>query len=895
MTMEYLQSKVHKPRIQPDLVSRPRLVDLIEKGTWRKITLVCAPPGFGKTTLLTEWSQSTKYQVCWFQEDEQDNLLDNYLGYVCCSIQQFVPEFGQEMVQMIKLTPRPGVDHFARTFIRELEKLPKKICLILDDHHLITNLEIHQFIRTVLDYLPENIHILISTREDPPIPLPRLRAKNELTEIRTGDLRFTIDETRSLISHLTKHDISKDSLEALYERIEGWAAGIQLAGLSIQESSDADKFIHDFTGSNRYILDYLVEDVLNRQPDEIRDFLVKTSFLDKFNSDLCRAVTDKENSSVILDRVKNSNLFLIPIDDNQDWFRYHNLFADLLRFRLKQELSGEEVKELHTKAARWFDARNMLAEAVQHYYLAGEMDNCTNKAIQLASMFLEQGEAAHGLDWMDTLPRDVFDSSLGLMDIYCFALITSSKVNTVEQYYPRIEKIIDEIRTFIPTDQANFLTAQLDVIKANFFSTRGEIDKAISLFDWAINNLPPGDSLLIGALIGKGVAYQNKGDFRTAEQIFTQAALISHETSQTMLEISSKSAQAAMLFATLKLHKAVDILQQTITGSKRSTGEINPVIANTYLILGNIYYCWNRSDEAQKMLDESQAWISKWGNVDVLMNYYNQAAQLSYDNDAEKARSYKKKATELASMVVLNPSTRMIATILDVFIAIKDEDVHQARHLIMDILQMHENYNDSGYTTLLMSAIEASLHFSILSPEDILPRLTRIIEVTEKNSRWLEYIRACILLSIGYLTSGKKDDAVLILKNGIEAAYEEHAIIDFIEQESQIHDLLLTIRDQSTNVRQIEFIDDILHHSGSVDHAHTEQDSKTGYLIDNLLSDREKEVVKLLAIGLSTNAIAERLVLSPGTVKRHLHNIFGKLNVQSRTQAIEEARKSGLI
>ena len=237
MTINYLLSKVRKPRIQPDLVFRPHLTDGIEKGSWRKFTLVCAPPGFGKSTLLMEWSQMTRYPVCWFQEDEQDNLIDNFLGYLCLSIQQIIPEFGAELMQLIKLSPRPGIDHFANTFIQELEKLPQKISLILDDHHLITNLEIHQFLRIVLDYLPQNVHIIISTREDPPIPLGKYRARNELTEIRAVDLRFNINETKEFIDTIAHLQISPTALAALHERTEGWVAGIQLAGLSILEST----------------------------------------------------------------------------------------------------------------------------------------------------------------------------------------------------------------------------------------------------------------------------------------------------------------------------------------------------------------------------------------------------------------------------------------------------------------------------------------------------------------------------------------------------------------------------------------------------------------------------------------------------------------------------------
>lgn len=897
MAINYLLSKVRKPRIQPDLVFRSHLTDGIEKGTWRKFTLVCAPPGFGKTTLLLEWSRLTQYPVCWFQEDEQDNLIDNFLGYLCLSIQQVYPEFGTELMQLVKLSPRPGIDHFANAFIQELEKLQQKICLVLDDHHLITNLEIHHFLKIVLDYLPQNIHIILSTREDPPIPIGKYRAKNELTEIRAKDLRFNLNETKEYIDTFAHLQISSSALESLYDRTEGWVAGIQLAGLSILESTDPEKFISDFTGSNRFILDYLVEDVLNRQPPEIREFLLKSSILEKFNASLCQSVTGIDNAEVLLARVKSSNLFLIPLDENQDWFRYHNLFSDLLHFRLKQESSEEDVKALHVSAAKWLEANQMLAEAVQHYYLAGDMESSGTTATRLSSDLLGEAEAARVIDWLDSLPREVFEPSIGLLMTYCFALIMASRGGTLNNYYPKVELLLTGIKEYIPEQLYLEMSAQVDVIKAMYFSTIGETDLAIALFNGALTHLREGDLTISGALIGKAVAYQAKGEIATAERLFAYAASKAREMSQTMLEISATCNQAGMLLAMGKLHLAEEHLLRTIENFNVSKGKHYPVIANAYLSLANIYFAWNRLDEARYNLAESYVWLVKWGNMDVLMNYLYLATRLSLIEEPEKAVEYINKASELAAMGQMNPRTALISIDIGLFDAISRDDIHTAKHLVRNIWGLKENYSDSIYTDLIVTGIEACLKFSIFPPEELLPRLDHILEITGKNSRKMENIRASILISLLYGRFGKADLAIDALSKAIDLACEEHGITEFLVYGSQIKEMLMTLRSCIPDKIKQGFIDDILRQSSQWEMKGTAAlpQRSARILTDANLSEREREVLTLLASGLSTSAIAERLVLSPGTVKRHLHNIFEKLHVRSRTQAIQEARNLGIL
>jgi LuxR family maltose regulon positive regulatory protein len=897
MELNYLQSKTQNPRIQPDLVARPHLIEIIEKGLWRKLTILCAPPGFGKSTLIAEWSLKTKHPLCWFQVDAQDNLLDNFLFYLCNSIRQIYPEFGEEVNQMIKLTPRPSSDYYANEFLKELEKLPSKVCIALDDYHLINNLEIHQFIRKVLEYLPKNIHFIISTREDPPFSLSKYRAKNEITEIRTGDLRFNLQETQKLLSLISQTNLSTHDLEVLFNRTEGWAAGIQLAGLSLLETSDIDKFIHDFTGSNRYILDYLVEDVLNQQTADVRNFLLKASILDRFSAAICNKITNDENSQRLLNIIETSNLFLVPLDDNRIWYRFHNLFSDLLRYRIKQEISSQELKSLHETAAKWFEDNRLWPEAVHHYYQADKPEDCTRTAIIYASGLLEEGNAARAIDWMDALPENILFGSLSLLIIYCFSLVTASKGTLLIRYYPQLEKLITNLREYLPVEQYDELFAKLDVIKGMYFSSIGDNHNAIQKFEESLVYLQPDDALKIGTLIGMAVAYQSLGEVVKAEQIFAEAVSLSKKNSVTMMEISSMANQSGMQIRMGQLHKAEQLLLHTLEISNAEKNNRNPIIAEAYLELASIYYSWNQLMESRKYHSESYDWLIKWGNLDSMMAYLIQGFQLSILDGIENPKDYAQKARELSEIGHLNPGTLLIAKIIQLEAAILEKDIHSLTHLVQDILQLPENLKDSLYSELLMTAIEASISFQ-LSPVDELLLLTeKIIKITKANARITEYIRAELLQTMGLMRLGSKGKALESLSRAIDIAYKEHNIISFILHGSEIRDLLPIIKTKYSGDKQEEFIDQIIHHLliDTSPSSATESGKPSVNVHGKELSGREIEVLTYLASGLSTGAIAERLVLSPGTIKRHLHNIFEKLNVSSRTEALKISRDLGII
>lgn len=365
-----LQTKLTIPPTRNSLVTRDRLIARLDEGWPRQLTLVSAPAGFGKTTLVAHWLSSHQSSAIWFSIDEADNDPARFFAYLITGLQAVDDDIGQRSLGMLQ-TPQPSVpDAVMTALINEIANLESLRILVLDDYHLITNPVIHQAIVLLLQNMPAYLHLVIITRADPPLPLPRLRVRQQTVEIRAADLRFTTEETAVFLNELGQLNLSAEDVIALTTRTEGWVAGLQLATLSLRHHENPHAFIETFSGSHRYVIDYLTEEVLRQQPAEIRQFLLQTAILDRLSGPLTNAVTEREDSQAILEQLEKANLFVVPLDNNRQWYRYHHLFADVLRSRLRQE-QPEKIPALHRRAAVWYEQNGFMDEAV-HHALVGE-------------------------------------------------------------------------------------------------------------------------------------------------------------------------------------------------------------------------------------------------------------------------------------------------------------------------------------------------------------------------------------------------------------------------------------------------------------------------------------------------------------------------------------------
>jgi LuxR family maltose regulon positive regulatory protein len=427
-------------------VPRPRLGELLAEGMGRKLTLISAPAGFGKTTLLSEWRMlhsESDWSVGWVSLDEGDDDLVRFLSYLVAALQTIEPEIGQDVLLLLR-SPQPSpVETVMTALINDVAQIPQDFALILDDFHVITNEAIHHAVAFFLEHLPPQAHLVIASRTDPPFPLARLRARGQMTEINAADLRFTPEEAAAFLRGVMGLDLSGESVAALDEKIEGWIAGLQLAALSARGREDASHLAEAFTGSNRHVFGYLAEEVLDQQPDDVQNFLLQTSVLERLSPPLCDAVTGRGDGQEMLERVEEANLFTVALDDAGHWYRYHHLFADALRRRLRQS-NPELEPELHLRASEWYEREGFAKEAVRHALNADDSDRAALLMERHARTMLARTEMTVLSGWISALPAEVVCSRPRLCLAHCWLSLLDLKISKLALRIEEAERALKE-------------------------------------------------------------------------------------------------------------------------------------------------------------------------------------------------------------------------------------------------------------------------------------------------------------------------------------------------------------------------------------------------------------------------------------------------------------------
>ena len=454
-----LATKLYIPPPRPQLVRRARLVVRLNDAMSRALTLISAPAGFGKTTLVIDWIAQTDSTVAWVSLDENDNALARFFAYVAAALQAIKPGIGQTALALIQAqSAQPAaVDTALTMFLNEAAEIPHPFALILDDYHLIHSPPIHNAVAFLLDHLPPQMHLILIARADPPFTLARLRVRNQLIDLRAADLRFTIEEATAFLNDVMRLDISVDQVAALAERTEGWIAGLQLAALSMQGRDDVCGFIDAFAGSNRLVLNYLIEEVLQRQPEPTLEFLLQTSVLDRLSAPLCDAVTNRTDSQAMLENLEQANLFLIPLDDEGCWYRYHHLFADTLRARLAQSQPGL-APELHHRASAWFEKQHEADDAVRHALAAKEYDRTARLIESFELLMYAQNALPTLIHWIQALPQDFLQTRPNLAMLGAWTLLGTSRSEEAEQYLRVVERAVGAQADALMADDAACLT-----------------------------------------------------------------------------------------------------------------------------------------------------------------------------------------------------------------------------------------------------------------------------------------------------------------------------------------------------------------------------------------------------------------------------------------------------
>jgi LuxR family maltose regulon positive regulatory protein len=872
-----LPTKFYFPPIPDGFVARPQLLNKLDGALTHRLTLVSAPAGAGKTTLVSAWVQSAQKKGTafgWLSLDEADNDPGRFLEYLVASLEE-----GGMLMDTGTFSSQQGeqvrVEDVLVDFIQGLMNLKQETILILDDYHSIQNKEIHAALQYLLEHLPPRLHLVLLTRSDPPLELARQRVAGQLVELRMEALRFTAQEAgvfikRSAGVHLTEADVN-----TLNARTEGWIAGLQMAAISLRGRDDPSAFVAAFAGSHRFVFDYLLEQVLDRQAPEVREFLLQTSVLERLSAPLCDAVAETGGRAYdLLDAIERANLFLVPLDDERAWYRYHHLFADLLRLMLVQTYPGLLV-ELHCRACRWYEAQGMLPEALHHALAAGDMELVARLVSANVLVLVEHAELAPILLRIEAMPRKQPASSPWLEVAYAWALAYTGQIERAEAALSRAEEQRDEL----PEAEGERMMGHIGAVRAYDAWVHGNQQAAVE-FAMEAALLLPLEEYAVRALnvttLGNALT-QYKADPRAID-VLEQAVTLARQAGQSHVFMPAASALVYAYIMVGELHKGHAICLEAIGEAEvyqRRKGQYLPAAASVYAELAVILGEWGEIEEAIQIARKGLTLSELWGQADTTMLcLLSLANALSLARDTEAALAVLQRARKIARQIspwfVFNVDQTEMRTYLDA------GRTEQAARLA------------PAMGARLLPSLETSLLVKQNRLEEALAVLEHALPEALATPS-LDAARLGVVQSLAFFLKHDDRQAFSALKQTLELAELEDRVMTFVREGAAMEKLLRLALAKSIAPH---FVRHLL--------AMFEARRKPIMLpaVEPLiepLSDRELEILHLLNGPLSTPEIAEHLVVSTNTVRTHIKNIYGKLGVHGRSGAVGRAREIGLL
>ena len=896
-----LAVKLHAPPPRPNAVSRPRLTQRLSA---RPITLISAQAGSGKSTLLSEWVAHTAQPVAWVSLDADDNDPARFWSYVVAALQRFSPQAGQTLAQTLNTGSFNSLQPLLIDLLNDLETAAQPISLVLDDYHAIITPAIHDALRFVLDHLPGTLRVVIATRIDPPLPLPRWRVRDQLTELRGTDLQFTPDEAANFLAHTMGLSLTPEDTRTLTARTEGWIAGLQLAALSLHDAADAHQFVKALAGTHQHILDYLVEEVLNAQPEPIQTFLMSTAILERFNAALCDALTHRTDSAELLIRLDKGNLFLVPLDAEHQWFRYHHLFAELLRARLAS-LHPTAAAALHLTASQWFEQAGSVEEAIGHALAAKEFERAVRLIEHIWLSLLHSGQIVTALRWLDALPAEVLRAAPLLNVAYGWGLVLSGKHAAIEPYMQATERAVEQqitLGAWPPTDsRVARLQAEVACLRALAARTRGEVDRAQTYAEQAITLAPPEYGWLRGnAYVILGQVYFDQGHADRALAVYQQALPLALEANNYVAVslITTYSALAQRLLG--RLHEAAAICHVGLRRAAELGFEHLPAVSVIEVTLATVHYDWNELDEAEQHARRAYELGQRSGYAEALRVGGALLARtyLARGQVAAAAEMCARLATRSQSGAAAGQAM-LIDTQVRCLLA--QGDVAGAANIAA---YLRERTRSAPEVAQIAAArIQARVAIVERRFTAALTALDESIKTLDARALIGPLIEALVLRAKTHAQLGQTDRAVTDLRRALSLGQAENFARVFVDEgevmRSLMADVRASIEKQSASQERDQLIQYTTHLVSAFPTAQTSAITVKSEIRNQKseiqLTDRELDVLRCMAQGLSNPEIAAKMVVAESTVKKHINHLFDKLDVQTRVQAILKARELGLI
>ncbi len=908
MATAILATKLYIPPIRPQLVQRRRLIERLNEGLFssRKLAIISAPAGFGKTTLVSEWVAGCKRRAAWLSLDEGDNDLIRFLTYFIAALQTIDPNIGAEGLRMLQSNQSPPTETVLTILLNEIAALPEPAILVLDDFHEIEDKAVGSALSFFLEHLPPQLHLVITTREDPNLPLARLRARDQMTGLRATDLRFTQAEAAEFLNQVMGLSLSAQDIAALEARTEGWIAGLQLAAISMQGNKDTGSFIKSFTGSHHFVLDYLVEEVLHQQSKRVQKFLLCTSILDRMCGALCNAVLSDSSVSgqETLEHLEHTNLFITPLDNERHWYRYHHLFGSILRQRLGQSLTTEEIAGYHLRASEWYEKNSDPTQAFQHASAAGDF----GRAARLAEMYWrgmnESFQMVAWLGWIKQLPEGVICARPVLCTQIAWAYMDISDVDASEARLRDAERCLEnppDEMVVVVEEQFRALPARIAIARTYNAQSLHDFPAAVKYAELAIQLAPKEDHFMraqTSAILGG--TYWANGDLESACKSMSDWIENSHKAGNFLFAIASGSGKADILTEQGHLREALKTHQQSLQLAAEHEAEAQGVIAHHYLGMALLYHEMGEDESAAQHFQKSlemgpYSLLHDWtyrkclaqarlkeseGDLDAACNLLDEAKRFYVRSlipntrpvDAIKARIHLKQG-RLSSVEEWVREHGLLA----------DDDLHylgEFEHITLARV-LHAGYQSHRAERLILEGYHL---------------LERLLTAAEGQKRMGSMLQILMVTALVHHAAGNTPQAFASLERCLRLAQPEGYFRTFVDEGEPMRALLSAF--QTWIEKQLGGPPRELRlYLGKLLSAFA-QPAGTGKPAPGMvegLSQRELEVLRLIAQGLSNLEISKRLFLALNTVKGHNRIIFDKLQVQNRTKAVARARELGLL
>jgi LuxR family maltose regulon positive regulatory protein len=908
MSIPILATKLYIPPPRPNVVLRPRLIERLNEGlpAGRKLTLISASAGFGKTTLVSEWvagceRSEPKVRVAWLSLDEGDNDPARFLIYLVAAFQTLAPNLGGGVLGALQSPQPPSTESILTALLNEITTVPDNFVLVLDDYHVIDSKPVDEALTFLLEHLPPQMHLVIATREDPHLPLARLRARGQLTELRAADLRFTPAEATDFLNQVMGLNLRDADIAALEARTEGWIAGLQLAALSMQGRSDTADFIQAFTGSHRFVLDYLAGEVLERQPERVRNFLLQTAILDRLSGSLCDAVTAQDGGRGMLETLERGNLFVVPLDNQRQWYRYHHLFADVLQAHLI-EAQPEQVSSLHQRASAWYEQNGFPPEAIRHALAAEDFVRAAG-LIELAWSAMDLSfHSSTWFGWVKELPDVLIRARPVLSVDYAWALLDGGELEASEARLLEAERWLDaptDQMVVVDKEQFRSLPASIATARAYRSLAFGDVPGAVKYAQQALELTPEDDQVRYNEATSLlGLAQYTSGNLQAAERSLADFHTNLRKTGEIPTLVGITFLLADIRVALGRLHEAESIYQQSL---RLATGQGEPMplgTADLYRGLGELYVERGDLEAAAQHLLTSQKLGEQTATTDWLHRLcVSQARLKEAQGDLDGALALLDEAERVYVRAPL-PDVHPVAA-LKARIWLKQGRLAEAlgwareQGLSMDDdLRYTREFEHITLARVLIAAGKSNREAGSLDEATRL--LGRLLQAAETGGRMGSVIQILLLQALVYQAQDNLPHALAPLERALALAEPQGYVRIFVD-EGEAMRLLIEKQSRNRDHPLSGYADKLLaaftQPAAAPKSAIIHQKSD---MIESL-SERELEVLKLLRSELSGPEIAQQLIVSLHTLRTHTNNIYNKLGVNNRRAAVRRAEELDLL